>query len=97
LLSVQEEISRRISEKLRTKLSGEEEERLAKRPTTSSEAYQTYLRGRFHWNKRTKEGIERGIEYFKQAIALDPSYALAYAGLADSYALLGAPALRPLR
>lgn len=90
ILSVQEEISRRISEKLRTKLTGEERERLAKRPTTSTEAYQTYLKGRFHWNKRTQEGIERGIEYFKEAIALDPAYALAYAGLADSYALLGA-------
>jgi len=90
LLSVQEEISRQISEKLRTKLSGAEEERLAKRPTTSTEAYRTYLKGRYHWNKRTQEGIEKGIEYFQQAIALDPSYALAYAGLADSYALLGA-------
>jgi TolB-like protein len=90
ILSVQEEISRHISEKLRTKLSGEEQERLAKRPTQSNIAYQTYLKGRFHWNKRTQEGIERGIEYFKEAIALDPAYALAYAGLADSYALLGA-------
>lgn len=90
LLSVQEEISRRISEKLRTKLSGAEEARLAKRPTTSTEAYQTYLKGRYHWNKRTQEGIEKGIEYFHEAIALDPRYALAYAGLADSYALLGA-------
>jgi TolB-like protein/Tfp pilus assembly protein PilF len=90
ILSVQEEISRHISEKLRTKLSGEEEQRLAKRPTQSTAAYQTYLKGRYHWNKRTQEGIERGIEYFKEAIALDPNYALAYAGLADSYALLGA-------
>lgn len=90
LLSVQEEISRQISEKLRAKLSGEEEQRLAKRPTTSTAAYQTYLKGRFHWNKRTQEGIEKGIDYFKQAITLDPRYALAYAGLADSYALLGA-------
>jgi len=90
ILSVQEEISRRIFEKLRVKLSGAEEERLTKRHTTSTEAYQTYLMGRYHWNKRTQEGIERGIEYFKQAIALDPNYALAYAGLADSYALLGA-------
>ena len=90
LLSVQEEIARRISEKLRTKLSGAEEARLAKRPTTSTAAYQTYLKGRYHWNKRTQEGIEKGIEYFQQAITLDPVYALAYAGLADSYALLGA-------
>jgi len=90
ILSVQEEISRHISEKLRTRLSGAEEERLAKRHTSSTEAYQTYLKGRYHWNKRSQEGIEKGIEYFKEAIALDPAYALAYAGLADSYALLGA-------
>lgn len=90
LLSVQEEISRHISEKLRTRLSGAEEARLAKRHTSNTEAYQTYLKGRYHWNKRTQEGIEKGIEYFKEAIALDPNYSLAYAGLADSYALLGA-------
>jgi TolB-like protein/tetratricopeptide (TPR) repeat protein len=90
ILGLQEEISRKISESLRVKLSGEEEDRLAKRPTTSTEAYQTYLKGRYHWNKRTQEGIERGIEYFKEAIRLDPGYALAYAGIADSYALLGA-------
>ena len=90
ILVLQEEISRKISESLRVKLSGEEEDRLAKRHTTSTEAYQTYLKGRFHWNKRTQEGIERGIEYFKEAIRLDPEYALAYAGIADSYALLGA-------
>jgi tetratricopeptide (TPR) repeat protein len=90
LLSMQEEISRSISENLKMKLSGAEKERLAKRPTASAEAYQTYLMGRYHWNKRTREGIKRGIEYFQQAIALDPGYALAYAGLADSYALLGA-------
>ena len=90
ILSVQEEIARHISEKLRTRLSGAEEERLAKRHTSSTEAYQTYLKGRYHWNKRTQEGIEKGIEYFKEAIALDANYGLAYAGLADSYALLGA-------
>jgi len=90
ILSVQEEISRKIFEKLRMKLSGAEEERLAKRYTTSTEAYQTYLMGRYHWNRRTREGIERGIHYFKEAIAIDPNYALAYAGVADSYALLGA-------
>ena len=90
ILGLQEEISRKISESLRVKLSGEEEDRLAKRHTTSTEAYQTYLKGRYHWNKRTQEGIERGIEYFKEAIRLDPEYALAYAGIADSYALLGA-------
>ena len=90
ILNLQAEISRKISENLRTKLSGEEEDRLSQRQTTNSEAYQTYLKGRYHWNKRTQEGIERGIEYFTEAIKLDPEYALAYAGIADSYALLGA-------
>ncbi|MGH9943777.1 MAG: tetratricopeptide repeat protein, partial [Pyrinomonadaceae bacterium] len=90
ILSVQEEISREISAQLRLKLSGEEKRRLAKRHTDSSEAYQTYLKGRYHWNKRTLESIWKGVEYFEQAITLDPRYALAYAGLADSYTLLGA-------
>ncbi|HWS99282.1 MAG TPA: winged helix-turn-helix domain-containing protein [Pyrinomonadaceae bacterium] len=89
LLAVQEEISREISEKLRLKLSGEQKRRLAKRYTESTEAYQTYLKGRFYWNKRTLEGLRRGVEYFQQAIRLDPDYALAYAGLADSYLLMG--------
>ncbi len=89
LLAVQEEISREISEKLRLKLSGEQKKRLAKRYTESTEAYQTYLKGRFYWNKRTLEGLRRGVEYFQQAIRLDPDYALAYAGLADSYLLMG--------
>ncbi|HEY0377839.1 MAG TPA: tetratricopeptide repeat protein [Pyrinomonadaceae bacterium] len=89
LLAVQEEISRDISEKLRLKLSGEQKRRLAKRYTESTEAYQTYLKGRFYWNKRTLEGLRRGVEYFQQAIRLDPDYALAYAGLADSHLLMG--------
>ena len=89
LLAVQEEISREISEKLRLKLSGEQKKRLAKRYTESTAAYQTYLKGRFYWNKRTLEGLRRGVEYFQQAIRLDPDYALAYAGLADSHLLMG--------
>ncbi len=89
LLAVQEEISREISEKLRLKLSGEQKKRLAKRYTVSTAAYQTYLKGRFYWNKRTLEGLRRGVEYFQQAIRLDPDYALAYAGLADSHLLMG--------
>jgi TolB-like protein/Tfp pilus assembly protein PilF len=89
LLAVQEEISREISEQLRLKLSGEQKRRLAKRYTESTEAYQTYLKGRFYWNKRTLEGLRRGVEYFQQAIRLDPDYALAYAGLADSHLLMG--------
>src|SRR5262249_28304238 len=59
-----------------------------KRPTQNSEAYQFYLKGRHHWNKRTEDTLKKGLEYFNLAIAKDPGYALAYAGIADSYALL---------
>ncbi len=89
VFEVQEEIAREISEKLLLKLSGKEKQRLSKRHTNNPEAYQLYLKGRYFWNRRSEDGIKRSIEYFNQAIALDPSYALAYAGLADSYALLG--------
>lgn len=89
LLAVQEEISWEISEKLRLKLSGEQKRRLTKRYTESTEAYSTYLKGRFYWNKRTLDGLKKGAEYFEQAISIDPQYALPHAGLADSYLLLG--------
>jgi TolB-like protein/Tfp pilus assembly protein PilF len=89
LFAVQEEIARVISEKLLSTLSGEQKKRLAKRYTESPEAYRIYLMGRFYWSKRTLEGLKRGVEYFQQAIDKDPNYALAYTGLADSYALLG--------
>jgi len=85
VFAVQEEIAREISENLRLKLTVREKKRLAKRPTANGEAYQLYLKGRFFWNKRTEESIRKGIEYFRQAIEVDPTYALAYAGLAESY------------
>ncbi len=85
VLAVQEEISRKISENLQLKLSGEEQKRLTKRHSESVEAYQLYMKGRYHWNKYNEQGFKRGIEYFKQAIDIDPNYALAYAGLADAY------------
>jgi len=89
IFEVQEEISHEISQKLLSKLSGEERKRLSKRHTHHTEAYREYLKGRFYWNKRTEENFRKGIENFHQAIELDPNYALAYAGLADSYILLG--------
>ncbi len=84
LLAIQREIAREIVEKLKVKVSGEEKGP-AKHYTESNEAYQLYLKGRFYWNKRTPEALKKSIEYFNQAIEKDPGFALAYAGLADSY------------
>ena len=86
---IEEEISREISDKLRLKLTGAEQKRLAKSHTDNIDAYYAYLKGRYYWNKRTDKDVRRGLEYFKQAIDLDPCYALAHAGLADSYIILG--------
>ena len=85
ILAVQEEISAEISDALKFKLTGEERKRLARRYTQNAEAYQLYLRGRFHWNKKTTPGFLKGIEYFEQAIEADPNYAPAYAALAALY------------
>ncbi|MCA1557642.1 MAG: tetratricopeptide repeat protein, partial [Acidobacteria bacterium] len=87
LLSVQREIAQEISMNLRTKISGDVERRFTKRQTENAEAYQLYLKGRFFWNKRTREDLRKSIEYFNQAIERDPNYALAYSGLADAYVL----------
>jgi serine/threonine protein kinase/TolB-like protein/Tfp pilus assembly protein PilF len=88
ILTVQEEIARQISNKLRIKLTGEENKRVIKRYTDNAEAYQLYLQGRFHWNKLAEEETKRAIEYFNRAIETDPLYALPYAGLADCYSNL---------
>ncbi len=96
ILAVQEEISKEISRNLSITLGGEEEKRLTKRSTENTEAYQLYLKGRYHWNKRKADDLQKAVEYFNRAIDLDPNYALAYAGLASTYILLpqyaGAPA-----
>jgi eukaryotic-like serine/threonine-protein kinase len=86
---VQDEISSEISEKLRLQLTRAEKKRLTKRHTENDEAYRLYLKGRHYWNRWTEEGFYKAIEYFQQAVEKDPSYALAYTGLADSYVLLG--------
>jgi TolB-like protein/Tfp pilus assembly protein PilF len=88
LIQLQTEIARDVSSKLRIKLSGADEQRLTKTYTTNPEAYQLYLLGRFHWNKRSKADIYRAIEYYSQAVRADPNYAIAYSGLADAYAIL---------
>lgn len=89
IFELQEEIAQEITGKLRLRLSGEEKGRLIKRYTENTAAYQLYLKGRYHWNKRTEEGINKGIECFQQALKIDPNYALAYAGISDCYAFLG--------
>jgi eukaryotic-like serine/threonine-protein kinase len=85
MIALRDDIAKEVTTALRMKLSGEDEKRMAKSYTASPEAYQDYLKGRFWWNKRSEEGLNKGIEYFQQAIQKDPNYALAYAGLADSY------------
>jgi serine/threonine-protein kinase len=82
---VQNEIANEISETLRLKLNSDEQKRVTNHSTDNVEAYQLYLKGKFEANKFTPEGLGKGIEYFNQAIAIDPTYALAYAGLSDLY------------
>ena len=88
VLALQDDLSREIAEKLRLKLTGEQKQRLARRNTEDAEAYRFYLKGRYYWNKRSPEGIQKAASYFQQAIDKDPAYALAYAGLADTYVYL---------
>lgn len=89
IIAVQEEIAKQISQKLRLRLTGEEEKRLTKRYTEDVEAYQLYLKGRYYWAKRTAENLHKAVAYFNQSIQTDPGYALAYSGLADAYIILG--------
>ena len=88
LVSLQSEIAKTVSDKLRSKLTATEKERVSKTNTTSSEAQQLYLKGRFHWNKRTTDDFQKARDYFQQSIAADPNYALAHTGLADTLALM---------
>jgi adenylate cyclase len=90
IFAVESDIATAIAETLQAKLTGSEKTAIAKRPTANTEAYELYLKGRFFWNKRTGADLRTAIEYFNQALGKDPSYALAYAGLADSYSLLEA-------
>jgi DNA-binding winged helix-turn-helix (wHTH) protein/tetratricopeptide (TPR) repeat protein len=85
ILTVQKEVARNISDKLRVRLTEEEDKRLGKHYSQNPEAYQAYMKGRYYSNQRTAEGYQKAIEHFEQAIKLDPGYALAYSALADSY------------
>jgi serine/threonine protein kinase len=90
VISLQQQIAGDIAGKLRTKMSGAEKQQVTKQGTQNPEAYQLYVKGRYYWNKRTSADLMTGISYFNQAIDKDPGYALAYAGLADSYSVLQA-------
>jgi TolB-like protein/DNA-binding winged helix-turn-helix (wHTH) protein/Flp pilus assembly protein TadD len=88
MVTLREEIAREMASALRMRLTGAQEKRLTKSYTANPEAYQNYLKGRYWWNKGTEEGVNKGIDYFQQAITKDPTYALAYSGLADCYSSL---------
>jgi len=88
IFRLQDRISEQMADALALKLTGEEKKLLSKRYTENAEANELYQKGRFFWNKRTIEGLNKGAEYFERAITIDRQFALAYAGLADSYALL---------
>ncbi|MGH9948789.1 MAG: hypothetical protein ACRD6X_16570 [Pyrinomonadaceae bacterium] len=87
LVALQTDIARDVSSKLKSKLSGSDVAKVEKTYTANPEAYQLYLKGRFHWNKRTSESLKQAVDYFNQAIEKDPNYALAYSGLAETYTL----------
>ncbi len=95
LVKLQTDIARDVSSKLRTKLSGVDTQKLAKIYTTNPEAFRLYLQGRFYWNKREEQDVKTAIDCFEKAIGLDPNYALAYTGLADSYAILASFSFAP--
>ena len=96
LVSLQSEIAKDVSTKLKSKLSGADEAKVTKTSTSNPEAYQAYLKGRYYWNRRTGENLKKAIEQFKAATDRDPNYALAYAGLADCYVVLNQYAGTPL-
>jgi TolB-like protein/Tfp pilus assembly protein PilF len=88
IVTLQSDIARDVSNKLRARLSGADERKIVKAYTANPEAYQLYLQGRYFWNKRNEADIRKSLDYFQKAIDKDPTYALAYAGLADAYSVL---------
>jgi TolB-like protein/Tfp pilus assembly protein PilF len=99
-LFIKQAIAREVTDKLRLRLSGEEKQKLVRRDTSNAEAYQSYLRGRYYWNRRSAEGLKKAIAEFERAVDRDPSYALGYVGLADCYIVseeyVGTPATETL-
>jgi eukaryotic-like serine/threonine-protein kinase len=96
ILTLQSEVARAIANEVQIKLTPQEQAQLSRTRAVNPEAHEGYLTGRFYWNKRTAQGVEKSVVYLKQAIAKDPGYALAYAALADSYHLLPELTLVPV-
>ncbi len=95
VFAIQDDIAEKIVSALKVKLVGDQEQKLPKHYTEDVEAYNLYLRGRFHWKKRTPDAFSRAISYFKRSLAIEPDYAMAHAGLADCYAMMGTYGLLP--
>ena len=95
LLSLQREVARVIASEIRVNLTTQEQAHLATAVSINPEAHEAYLKGRYFWNKRTAEGLKKGLEYFNRAIDKDPTYAAAYSGLADVYVGMGDYGLMP--
>jgi len=95
LVTLQSEIARDVSSKLKSKLSGADVAKVEKNYTANPEAYQLYLKGKFYWNKRTGESLKQAAELYRQAIEKDPNYALAYSGLAETYVLFSSYDVAP--
>jgi tetratricopeptide (TPR) repeat protein len=89
IFAIQSDVAERVAEALRIQLLSAEKKDIERRATESSEAFTQYLKGRYHWNERTREGNDKAVKYFEEAVKLDPKYALAYAGLADCYIIYG--------
>jgi eukaryotic-like serine/threonine-protein kinase len=88
LSTLQDDIAREISDRLKIQPASSEQQQAVGSSTQSGEAYQLYLQGRYHWNKRTKPELQKGLEYFQKSVERDPSFALGYVGISDSYILL---------
>lgn len=95
LVLLQADIAHDVSNNLQAKLSGADEQKLAKNYTESAEAYQLYLKGNYEWNKHTEEEVQKAVDYYNQALEKDPNYALAYSGLSACYGVLGNVYLAP--
>ena len=95
VFALEDTLSEMAAHSIRLELTGEESRKFSKRPTENPDAYDAYMKGRYFWNKRTESGLKKGLDYFREAIRLDPGFADAYVGMADSYATLGLYSVLP--